>query len=381
MNQFEIMVVEDEMITALYIEEILGELGYKLCKGADNALQAIANATKYMPDLILMDIKLKGAEDGIYAAKTIYEQLKIPIIFITSYSDEETLSRANLAHPYGYLLKPFDKDDLRTTLQIARYRKERDDSSSNDNNKNENPTGNHQEVPLSNSGKVVSHFLSRVDPFRILPQNQIDYLSATASIKKVRSGTIMIHENNSDVPHFVVVDGRISCIKFSSNGKELVVSTLGPGDAYALFLALNNEPFPFTVRAERDSQIICIDPKILNEVCSRHPEMYKEISELVIERVNEADEFSRQIAHEKVEVRIAAVLNSLLGKFGKFSVETQRYTIGLTRLELANLVGTTPETAIRVTKAMEAEHILALGTPGIIHVIQRDLLEKKALLL
>jgi CheY-like chemotaxis protein len=116
------LLVEDENIVALDIQHRLKKLGYTVVGWATTGPDAIEQAAKMYPDLILMDIRLKGEMDGITASEQIRSCLDIPVVYLTAYSDEATLQRANRTEPYGYLLKPFADRDLDTTIAIALYR-------------------------------------------------------------------------------------------------------------------------------------------------------------------------------------------------------------------------------------------------------------------
>jgi CheY-like chemotaxis protein len=122
MTEAKILVVEDENIVALEIKKRLQKLGYIVPGVASTGEDAISKAEGILPDLVLMDIMLKGEIDGIHAAGEIRKRFNIPVIYLTAYSDEETLQRAKLTEPYGYILKPFEENDLRTTIEIALYR-------------------------------------------------------------------------------------------------------------------------------------------------------------------------------------------------------------------------------------------------------------------
>jgi CheY-like chemotaxis protein len=122
MTDAKILVVEDENIVALEIKKRLQKLGYIVPGVASTGEDAISKVEGILPDLVLMDIMLKGEIDGIHAAGEIRRRFNIPVVYLTAYSDEETLQRAKLTEPYGYILKPFEEDDLRTTIEIALYR-------------------------------------------------------------------------------------------------------------------------------------------------------------------------------------------------------------------------------------------------------------------
>lgn len=122
-----IAVVDDEMIVAKDLECILLRLGYEVSGTAPSGQEAIAMANSLKPDLVLMDIRLRGELDGIEAARQIQHQLDVPIVYVTAYADEATLERARETHPYGYLVKPVQENALRSTVSIAlnRHRAER----------------------------------------------------------------------------------------------------------------------------------------------------------------------------------------------------------------------------------------------------------------
>ena len=117
-----ILIVEDEGLIALDLQERLCHLGYRIAGIARGGAEAIAVATAEEPDLVLMDIKLEGEMDGVTAATRIREHLHLPVIYITSYTDETTLERAKLAEPLGYIVKPFTDEELHRCIEIARYR-------------------------------------------------------------------------------------------------------------------------------------------------------------------------------------------------------------------------------------------------------------------
>ncbi len=122
MSKERIMIVEDESIVAMGIKHKLEELGYNVVGVVATGEKAVETALKIEPDLILMDIVLKGDMDGIDAAQKIHNQLDIPIIYITAYSDEEVLKRARITEPYGYILKPFKKSEVNANIQMAIYK-------------------------------------------------------------------------------------------------------------------------------------------------------------------------------------------------------------------------------------------------------------------
>ena len=126
MKQKKILIVEDEGIVALDLQDRLEHLGYEVCNIADTAKIALKMAAKYSPDLVLMDIVLKGERDGISAARQIHDLFGIPVVFLTAYADEKTLARAKLSNPHGYIVKPFNAQMLRSNIEMALHRHEVD---------------------------------------------------------------------------------------------------------------------------------------------------------------------------------------------------------------------------------------------------------------
>ncbi len=119
MTRAKVLVVEDEKIVAKDIAKTLQRLGYMVVASVSSGEEAIQKVSEIQPDLVLMDIMLKGKMDGIEAAEEIKANFNIPVIYLTAYADEQTLQRAKITEPFGYIIKPFDERDLHTTIEIA----------------------------------------------------------------------------------------------------------------------------------------------------------------------------------------------------------------------------------------------------------------------
>jgi PAS domain S-box-containing protein len=117
-----ILVVEDEHIVAMDLMSRLRNLGYEVPDSASSGEEAIEKAGRTRPDLVLMDIFLNGEMDGIQAAGHIRSRYNIPIIYLTAYADSNTLQRAKVTEPFGYVLKPFEERELLTTIEMALYK-------------------------------------------------------------------------------------------------------------------------------------------------------------------------------------------------------------------------------------------------------------------
>ncbi len=117
-----ILIVEDESIVALDLQMRLTRLGYRVVGIAASSTEALQLAEQFQPDLTLMDIRLKGAMDGIETAQALRQRLDTPIVYLTAYADEATLQRAKMTEPYGYLVKPFEERELHSTVEMALYK-------------------------------------------------------------------------------------------------------------------------------------------------------------------------------------------------------------------------------------------------------------------
>ncbi len=121
MENKNILIAEDESIIALELKETLANLGYKIAGTVNSGEKVMQKVKSDPPDLILMDIRLKGEQDGIETAAKIRSESNIPIVFLTAYLDDERLSRAKLTMPFGYLLKPVKQRELKVTIDMACY--------------------------------------------------------------------------------------------------------------------------------------------------------------------------------------------------------------------------------------------------------------------
>lgn len=119
MSAIRILIVEDELLIAHNLARILKKMGYQVVTIVSSGEAAIQSAAEYRPDLILMDIVIKGAINGIEAARQIQDELRLPIIFLTAYADRETVEKAKQYGGYGFIIKPFKEDQLNATIQIA----------------------------------------------------------------------------------------------------------------------------------------------------------------------------------------------------------------------------------------------------------------------
>ena len=122
MFKINVLVVEDESIVSKDIQHSLKKLGYTIVGSAATGEKAYELAITLNPDIILMDIMLKGMMNGIETTEKIKKEVNIPVIYLTAYADKATLEKAKITEPYGYIIKPFKDVDLHTTIEMALYK-------------------------------------------------------------------------------------------------------------------------------------------------------------------------------------------------------------------------------------------------------------------
>ncbi|MCB0317556.1 MAG: response regulator [Bdellovibrionales bacterium] len=379
----EILIIEDEDIVADDIAEILESAGYALAGRADNGEDAIELAKETSPDLILMDIKINGSMDGIEAADQIRKFADIPVIFLTAFADKETLARAKLTQPQAYLVKPYKEIDLLTTIDLALFRntiqanaketpvKIQADSSGK---LSAETFAKHQSLHKVGSDKhseIFSH-LQKGQYLNNLPLDTLSELATYCDLKIHDSGQFVIFEGDNNSNCFLVASGRVAVVKASGSGKELIVELLPPGDGFGLISSLDKQPYPYSLRSQTDSELVWMPRDLLLNVLEHFPNLFKNILEDVFARLRGSHNISRALAHDRVELRVASAIIALVPKLAKDADDKPE--IKMTRQELADLVGTSQETCIRITKALERDGMLDLAETGKIVVNNLDAL-------
>lgn len=126
MAKTNVLVVEDESIVSKDIQHSLKKLGYNVVGSSSTGEKAIELALELKPDVVLMDIMLKGKLTGIDASEEIRKTLNIPVIYLTAYADEATLEKAKVTEPHGYIIKPFKEIDIHTSIEMAIYKHQKE---------------------------------------------------------------------------------------------------------------------------------------------------------------------------------------------------------------------------------------------------------------
>jgi len=124
MGMHKVLIVEDNLIVAEDLKTKLGRIGHQVVAIAKNGKQAIVEAMNYLPELVLMDIQLGKGMNGIETVAILRKEYNPIVIYITAYADEETVTKAKSTKPYGFINKPFDDEELKSTIEAALQKQE-----------------------------------------------------------------------------------------------------------------------------------------------------------------------------------------------------------------------------------------------------------------
>src|SRR5438128_10621989 len=113
-----VLIVEDERIVAKDLQQTLAGMGYDPFAIASSAEEAVARASERCPDVVLMDIRIKGRRDGVETAEILRQRFRVPVVYLTALADDGTIDRAKKTEPYGYLLKPVNSAALRSAIEL-----------------------------------------------------------------------------------------------------------------------------------------------------------------------------------------------------------------------------------------------------------------------
>ena len=228
------------------------------------------------------------------------------------------------------------------------------------------------EIDLTDDQKEILTFLRKVYELKLLPESEMIKLASISHLSTYGPGEQIISEGQQEGTFgFIPISGVVSMHKTSTNGKILIVELLKEFDIFHLLLRLVDKHLPNQLSAKslQRVQVIWMPTISFNEMLMRHPIIFKEIVAHLLLCLQCSYRLSRGLAHDRVDVRIAAILTSLAHKFKKPFGSTPNATINFTRQQLADLTGTTCESAIRVTRAMQREGFIDIGRPGIIKII------------
>jgi CRP-like cAMP-binding protein len=235
--------------------------------------------------------------------------------------------------------------------------------------------------PSSSNPRGTFPYLSTLPEFSELPVTDLKNLADACSFSLLHEGEYIAHEGDDESARgFIVVTGCLAISKSYSSGRTLIVELLQANDVFGLMLMLSEGRgiLQLSAKAIEVTTILWM-PKInYLQTIKRYPELLTQHVAHLLRCLHSSYRLARGLAHDKVEVRIASILSSLFIKFGNAYVSKEPGTIHFTRQQLAELTGTTPETAIRITRAMQRQGILRMLRPGEITILDIDSLNRIA---
>ena len=236
MLKVNILVVEDESIVSKDIQNTLTKLGYQVVGAASTGEKALSIVKSETPNIVLMDIMLKGDMNGIETAKNIKANHNIPVIFLTAYADEATLNKAKLAEPYGYIIKPFKEQDLQATIEMALYKCEKDQETGTTVSKEEKQEFNDGFIFVKSNGKLLKlqtkdiYFIEALKDYVVINTKDARYTihSTMKEIEKKMGNEEFLRIHRS----FIVRIDKISSIEHPNLNLENNKKTLPIGGSY-----------------------------------------------------------------------------------------------------------------------------------------------------
>ena len=355
-----VLISEDESLVALDIARILKSAGYEVLGPVTSGESAVERAQELRPDVVLMDIVLKGQLDGIAAAAVISDTVDIPVIFLTSHADKLTLERAKIAEPWGYILKPFSDDQLLASLEMALYRRETREVVPLLSLQSAPPTAG-AEFPGSSRKVSLQELLRSLELFSELDDSSLQVFCGACLTRTVSRGEYLYQEDVIDPPLFLVEKGQIAMLQSSVEGKELIVAMIRPGDLFGLVTALDTSPSLLAARANRESEVLIVSKKTFLLFLEAHSRLAFRFAEYISRKLRASQGLSKVLAYDDVLTRICFVLKSLMPYTAPSDHAPEPCVLDLTRQDLASLTGSRPETVVRVLKQLERNGLVKLG--------------------
>ncbi len=201
---------------------------------------------------------------------------------------------------------------------------------------------------MQNNGKA--QILRRSSIFSSLNDNELSELANLAREHSFMSNEFIFWDGDTPEWFYIVAEGKVKVLKHSSSGREFIIAFFGPGEMFGEVAVFENKPYPASAQAVAETKVVGIKKEDFLSFLTNHPQIALRIINVLGERLRDAQSRLRDLAGEKVEQRLASVLLMLSLKLGP--------TLPFTRQEIADMVGTTTETAIRVMSQMKARGII-----------------------
>lgn len=346
-----ILLIEDNTDVRENTAEILELSNYKVLQ-AENGKVGVDMAQKHKPDLIICDIMMPEL-DGygvIYLLSKNKDTASIPFIYLTAKSDRNDFRKGMDLGADDYITKPFDDIEL---LRAVESRLKKMELLKNDYSRDE-------------SG--VIKFLSEAKA-----NKELEKLSAESVVKNYKKKDLIFKEGNS--PHYLyfLKSGKIKTIKAHEYGKELIVSLYKSGDFFGYTALLDETSYAESAVALEDVELVQIPKDDFYALLNNNHSIMKRFIKMLSNDVLEKEEQLLKMAYSSVKKRVAEALLTLQKRYQEKS--TEKFSISISREDLANIVGTATESLIRTLSEFKAEKIIEIKGTNITIVDNRKLEE------
>lgn len=216
---------------------------------------------------------------------------------------------------------------------------------------------------------------STLPGFRVLPEADRAALDEQTRAVEVRRGQVLFREGMPADSVWAVAEGKVHIMKSGPEGREIVLEVIAPGELFGAVVAIAQRPYPASAIAADDGLVWRFPASVARDLCQRYPSLRGAIMDQVATRLRSAHERLRSVALEPVEQRLARTVLALAKKIGVH--EDGHLALGVTRQELADMIGTTVETAIRITSRWQSAGMIS-STRGNLHLLDEAQLAKIA---
>jgi len=217
--------------------------------------------------------------------------------------------------------------------------------------------------------------ISGLPGFRVLPVTDREALDQATRALQVRRGQVLFSEGQPADAVWAVANGQVHIVKSGLDGREIILEVVGPGELFGAVVAIEDRPYPASAVAAEHGSVWRLPATLARDLCRRYPALRSAIMGQVAARLRSAHERLRSVALERVEQRLARALLALARKIG--GGESGKTALSVTRQELADMTGTTVETAIRITSRWQRLGVIA-SSRNQIHLVDAQRLEEIA---
>jgi|GEM_PF-3388213 len=380
-----VLVMDGGCLNAIGLHRRLEYLGYNVIDLADWSDDALATVSQNYPEIMLLDPLQHSDGESVAIAEHVSRKLNIPVVFIAGIMSKTSADPGAGSHSdpvtlCAFLLRPLNDLELGAAIEreVYRYKIDANQHSLSERGPALGGMSYKQNVqPKTRKDKDAAfNFMRQISPFSRLPEQSLRELVSRSYFSGAEPGEYITFEGQHTDASFIVCSGRMAMTKSSVSGRDLIVQLLGPCDPFGLISAMQELPEQLSARAQCETQVLWIPTPALLRILDTNRDLYKDLVEQISAYMRSSHDLSRGLAHDTVEIRVAALLLHLASKFARpEKLDESAIVIDITRQQIADMTGTTPETASRVTRAMHRKKILETNTPGVIRILDLEALK------